>query len=276
MFDYRSMAKDCLTRAKAEIASGEPTRLKYAALEVRHCMEAITYSRAQAYRAELPPEALTAWRPRDVLSHLEALDPTANLTATISVGVEHEYGVPPPPNEMKILGTDRALSIKILKQNYDAIGSYLHIPTMAQIGAGKLQDNSKLEKRLLECIGVCEQVLASPIFNVTLGIVATLDKCVRIDCGKSIRRRIPPSNKKVAAECPHCGASYSVQSNDDGTTTWQPNRPRTDCVTPGCSGWTYLWDSDIQPGKWWRCEACGKGNRIVLGLETFDTPTEKR
>jgi hypothetical protein len=270
MFDYRGLAKDCLKLAKAELGSGDSVRLRYAALQVRQCMEAITYSRAQAYKSELPPEALNAWRPRAVLSFLEELDPNANLSATISFGIEHEYGIPPPSGEMKTLGTDQTLSAKTLKQHYDAIGSYLHIPTMAQIEDGKIQNNERLKNRLLKCISVVEQVLASPIYNSTLGVFATLEKCSRLNCGKPVRRRITKGHSTFDANCSSCGATYEVSSNDDGTTVWRPKASQVNCTTKECSGHTFLWEDELKPGTVWRCETCGKGNKLVLCLDSVD------
>lgn len=53
--NYRSDARTHLTDAIEELAVGEDRRLKYAALELRMAMEAVTYDRALAYKDELPP-----------------------------------------------------------------------------------------------------------------------------------------------------------------------------------------------------------------------------
>lgn len=43
MSDYREEARQQLARARAELASGDDERLKYAALELREAMESLTY-----------------------------------------------------------------------------------------------------------------------------------------------------------------------------------------------------------------------------------------
>jgi len=52
--DYRELARRAVARARTEIESVDPDRLPYAALELRNAMEAITYSRAESYKDELP------------------------------------------------------------------------------------------------------------------------------------------------------------------------------------------------------------------------------
>ena len=42
-----------------------------------------------------------------------------------------------PPDEMKLLGTDHVFTLTNSKAHYDAIGSYLHIPSLEQLQTGK-------------------------------------------------------------------------------------------------------------------------------------------
>ncbi len=51
--NYRNDARNSLKRAIAELAQADDERLKYAALELRMTMEALTYDRALAYKDEL-------------------------------------------------------------------------------------------------------------------------------------------------------------------------------------------------------------------------------
>jgi hypothetical protein len=54
--DFRLMAREALARAKTELEANSPHRLRYACLELRDAMEALTYDRALAFRDEIPPE----------------------------------------------------------------------------------------------------------------------------------------------------------------------------------------------------------------------------
>lgn len=48
--DYRNDARKYLKRCEEELMTGENERLKYAVLELRMAMEALTYDRALAYK----------------------------------------------------------------------------------------------------------------------------------------------------------------------------------------------------------------------------------
>jgi CHAD domain-containing protein len=68
--DFRDRARMSLKRAKSELESHDPHRLRYAVLELRDAMEALTYDRLRAYRAEIPPEEYATWQPRKVVAML--------------------------------------------------------------------------------------------------------------------------------------------------------------------------------------------------------------
>lgn len=61
---YRNDAREYLQRSKNELNSSDNERLKYAVLELRMAMEALTYDRALAYKDEFPPNEYETWQPR--------------------------------------------------------------------------------------------------------------------------------------------------------------------------------------------------------------------
>lgn len=99
---FRNEARRALERAKAELETMRQDRLKYAALELRMAMEALTYDRANAYKAEIPPSEYEAWQPRKVMLLLLDIDPDADKNSAISVGAEKEPGK--PAKDMNFLG----------------------------------------------------------------------------------------------------------------------------------------------------------------------------
>ncbi|MFC7695105.1 hypothetical protein ACFQY5_41570 [Paeniroseomonas aquatica] len=143
------MARGNLKRAKDELASGQDHRLRYAALEIRYAMEALTYERAMAYKADIPPSEYDTWQPREVLSLLTEIDPHAALTSTIAIGTEDACGI--ATDEMTVLGEDVVLTLDNLKQ-YGALGSYLHTPTLSQIDDPGAHSPVKLRKRIEACV----------------------------------------------------------------------------------------------------------------------------
>lgn len=73
-FDYRSVARQATERAKSLLATANDDQLRYAALELRFAMEALTYDRAQAYAKEIPPEEMATWQPDKVMKVLLEID----------------------------------------------------------------------------------------------------------------------------------------------------------------------------------------------------------
>ena len=129
--DYRNDAWEALDRAKHELESNDPGRLKYAALELRMAMEALTYDRAQAYADEIPPTEYDTWQPRKLLMLLLEIDPYADGDSIVHMGIEEEYGK--PAKEMKPVGAEEVLNLSVLRRFYDALSARLHVPTPRQL-----------------------------------------------------------------------------------------------------------------------------------------------
>lgn len=260
--NYRDEARRRLAAAKAELSSGDDARLKYAALELRMSMEALTYDRALAYKDEFPPDEYQTWQPRRIMSVLLEIDPSADADRSIAIGAELEYGVPAP--SMRSLGTEQVLNMTTLKRHYDALGSFLHMHSMKQMMEGKVVDAQKLRNRCEELSALVDAALSSPIFNVTLGAFARVN-CFR--CNLPIRKRLPNGAAELDAECFECHATYSVVPLENGQVEWRARRQEVSCARDGCTGATYLWDADLQAGRFWKCGACGGRNVIVLTLQ---------
>ena len=133
--DYRNLARQHLKHSEEQLAKGTDESLKYAALELRMAMEALTYDRAAAYKDEFPPKEYETWQPRKVMAVLLEIDPMTDKDSSIAIGSEEQYGVPAP--KMTSLGTEKVLGLKTLKWHYDALGSYLHIQSLKSVRSGK-------------------------------------------------------------------------------------------------------------------------------------------
>ena len=53
------------------------------------------------------------------------IEPLADKDSIIAFGLEEEYEV--PAKEVTSLGTETVLNMDVLKNHYDALGSFLHI-----------------------------------------------------------------------------------------------------------------------------------------------------
>lgn len=261
MTDYRNDAKRGLARARNELASADDARLIYATLELRMAIESLTYDRALAYKKEFPPSEYETWQPKKVMAVLLDIDPSADKDSSLAYGEEPSYGV--APAVMTSLGTEKVLNLATIKRHYDALGSHLHVPTVKQRNNGIGVDHGKLRERCNEIAEYLSQVLASPVWNTTIGLFASID-C--IECGKPVRKRIPRGQTVVDAKCFECGATYKVTDAGKGKSRFEPDQVEVNCGNPDCTTSFLLWRSEIQSGSIWQCDGCAGQNVIQLGV----------
>jgi hypothetical protein len=266
---YRNIARKHLKCAEDELNSDSDLRLKYAALDLRMAMEALTYDRALAYKDEFPPNEYETWQPRRVMSVLLDIDPMADKNCSLAVGAEQEYGV--RPRKMTSLGSETVLSMEVLKKHYDALGSYLHVQSMKQARSGASLDYRRFRARCKEISAFVDQVLSSRVFNVTLGSFAKM-KCMK--CGNPIRKRMPHGQQEVQAECYECKATYTVSDEGDGKVLWTPHQHELKCANPDCQGKIIVWSQELEPGANWECKACKGNNRLVLTIQYEKAPNK--
>jgi hypothetical protein len=263
---YRTQAKEALARAHEQLAA---KNLRYAALELRMAMEALTYDRARAYAKEIPPKEMATWQPSKVMQALLEIEPAADQSYSVSLGEEPYPGG--KPDKMHFLGTETVFSLAQLQKHYHAVGSVLHTPTMHQIEKGKPIDQAKLQARLELIAQDLSKALSSPIYNFTLGEFSTID-CMR--CGDPIRKRMPPDKDEVQATCFSCEARYFV-GKQDGKAIWKPQGSDWACRTPGCDEVFTLWRDMFKDGASWACPSCKAKYRIGFGVYTDDPLPEK-
>ncbi len=264
--NYRNLARTHQKKAKEGLYSNDDLRLKYAALELRMSMEALTYDRALAYKDEFPPEEYETWQPRKVMAVLLDIDPMADSGGSIAVGVQDQIGA--PATKMTELGTEEILSMKVLKNHYDALGSYLHIQSIKQSKKGSL-NYEKIRKRCEEIAGFIETVLSSPVFNVTLG---SFSSTTCMECGKTIRKRIPVGQTEIEARCYECNAEYTLSFEENDKVKWTPHQHEIECANENCHEKIIVWRHEFAVGKYWKCKACKGQNTFVFSIQYKETP----
>lgn len=266
--NFRQRAKEALQRAKTELASGQNERLVYAALELRMTIECVTYDRAKGYEKELPPREYDVWQPGRLMKELLELDPLADASGTLSFGLEDERGV--PAKEMKTLGTEKVFNMKDIQDSYNALGSFLHQPTMRQLNNGKDWKWQSMRERCDDLVVKLEAVLASHIFNLKFANI-TKFKCMNGECGKDIRKRLPSGKTDVPAPCFECGAEHVVTVGSDGAVSVRPVVQDVHCANTACGHVLKLFPHELKEGTSWKCPDCGTA--CLLGLAVFEAPS---
>ncbi len=67
-----------------------------------------------------------------------------------------------PSAKRTMLGTEKVLNMEMLRKHYDALGSFLHVPTLKQTKSGKARAPETQRKRCTEIAGYIEYVLGPP------------------------------------------------------------------------------------------------------------------
>jgi hypothetical protein len=264
---FRAEAREAVARAKAQLATGDHGRLRYAALDLRMAMEALTYDRAQAFAAEIPPQEYETWQPKKLLQVLLEIEPLADTNSTLRIGEESVPGQ--LASEVRPLGSETILNLQALKKHYDALGSYLHMPTLKQLKTGNDVDLTKLRDRCKKIVCDVEAALASTVYNITFGMFATYACDV---CGKPIRKRLPTSGVPVEAQCfePGCVGIYRVTPLEGKKAEWHPLQHDIDCPTEDCDYSQTVWARQIVLGAAWKCPKCEV--RWAIGYGVFPAP----
>jgi hypothetical protein len=263
--NFRQRARDALGRAKAEMAIEDSERLKYAALELRMAIEALTYERAQSYREELPPSEYQTWQPKKLMQVLLDIEPLADMSSSIAYGVQDAPGE--QAKEMTPLGKEQVFSLKEIKSHYDALGSYLHSPTLKQIEEKGVLDSSRLKERCAQIVISLDGVLSSPVFNINFGRFTSI-QCMNSDCGKMIRKRHPRGVETLAAKCFECQAEYEIHLEPNGQWLWKPLVQEVPCSTESCDEVFKLWTHESKSGSQWSCSGCKR--KFFLGLTILE------
>lgn len=261
---YRQLAREALTRARTHLDRAEGDHYRYAALELRMAIEGLTYDRATAYKEEIPPSEMDKWQPRKLMEVLIEIEPHADKGSTLSFARENEAGEPAEP--MQGLGTENVLGLATIRKHYDALGSFVHIPSMRQ--ADVTPDFAKIGARCKEIAAEVERALSSRIYNINFGSFSTMT-CE--ECGSIVRKRIPIDSQSVEAQCFQCQATYLLVPEPGNKVKWIPQMESVQCPTTGCMQLTHIWKSEVKAGSHWTCGGCG--HRVGIGLTVF--PFEK-
>src|SRR5690349_18427967 len=195
-----------LKKAKDLIASGNDDDLRYAALEMRYCIEHIFYGYVPQYKAELPDDVIegTVWRPADIIDMIADIDPTVVHDSVISMGAQPALGV--PPTRMVVIGRQTGLSKDLARKVYHKLGFYLHARTDR-----KRHDAAHLRKRLLRLLPYLDKYENDTI--IFAGGERYHFNCEA--CGRPVAKRSEHLERDPYVKCPNrrCGAIYEYHAD---------------------------------------------------------------
>lgn len=252
-FDKQS----CMGRARALVAEGTQESLRYAALELRLCVEALTYEKLRAFSSMIPEEVLKTWQPPQAVKALLEFEPHADRTFILYAGIEEEYGK--PSKEMKYVGTHSSLRLGWLRKHYNKLGNLLHVPaTHEQI----TPDTTTLKRYLGDVI----EDLAEPLQStITGGNIRHVFNFTCSECGKPVVANAESVSKKNKAIClnPQCKAEYFAKVDEAGQATFQLMVTVFECAAESCDGVTQIENRKLDVGVEFACPKCHLKHLIV-------------
>jgi len=200
-FDKRS----CLQRARELLERGDDSVLRYVCLELRFCMEAVTYQKLETYAKRLPSGVLAIWQPPQAVKALLELEPGADQDFQMMVAFESEPGV--PTGKWMSLGNHKSIKVSWLRKHYHKLGNLLHVPSPATESSSLQREPKELRKYLESVVAELEPVVASR-FDSSLANLVEFQCSV---CGEPVAANLEGVQKSHKAVClnPSCGAEFS-------------------------------------------------------------------
>jgi hypothetical protein len=248
---YRSQAQFHLEKAKSILAS-DGVELGFVCLKLRQCIEALSYGLLATYRHELSKSAMMSWTPRRVLDELEAADPVANASHTITI----EFPMPIGTSETVISGEDYRFTPKWANKAYNKLSNILHVPTPKMLEGNSVQTPNEIHRQCEEYIALLDRIFATPLWHFVSGRFAE----VVCDCGFLIKRRVESVNVGSTFECSECGRTYDVVSLEEGKVGINLRIAQWTCVD--CKSDNELGAHELEEGKEISCRSCEATRKI--------------
>jgi len=259
MTQYRYLANQRLKKATDLLKSDDPDDLTYACLELRKCIEALSYELLTGYLSEMSLKALDTWQPDKVMKELLRMDPTADRSSRIRIRPEGRNGE--PDGNWQELGEDRRLKAPWATKAYHQLGSYLHVPTIKQEREGQSFDAVAARKRTEAIRAELAHILEATIWNANFSVSVTF-ACT--ECEAPIKRRDAVLEKSEPIECGNCGQLYDAEPRSGGSYFFIPHSFSWDCVV--CKEPRTIIQSKAKDGVDVSCPKCG--DKATLHAET--------
>jgi transcription elongation factor Elf1 len=248
MSEYWHLIRLHLEKATTLLATGDDDDLIYACLELRKSLEAYSYDLLSRYIAEIPFRLVTrTWQADKIIKELVAIDPKAGSSSTLRI--RRDATATEPAGAWKTLGEDRRLPVKDVRTYYQALGNFLHLPTIRQpVETDRLNDARRKATEIRERL---EKLLAPGRIVGHLAETYTFN-CT--ECEAPIARRIAALAKGGPVECGNCGQSFDAQAQNGGGYFFIPLSFSWDC--PRCQSRGEIVRSKAKEGLDISCNHC--------------------
>ena len=247
--------RSCLARAKQLLTSSEPETIRYAALELRLCMEALTYEKLRAFSSMIPESVLATWQPPQAVKTLLEFEPRADKSFVLAAGKEEHYGQ--PSKEMQYVGEHKALAYRWLRKHYNKVGNLLHVPAA---NSGPAEDPNTHMAYLNAVVADLDEALSGNIYGGSIREVFRFECAV---CNQPVVCNAETTSKTNRAVClnPQCGAEYFATVAPDGLPGFQLKVTKFDCIS--CKALIPVENRKLDIGVKFECASCGQRHSIL-------------
>jgi transcription elongation factor Elf1 len=260
-YDKRS----CLERAQHLLAKRDADSLRYACLELRLCIEAITYEKLNIYAEYVPAIIFKKWQPRHALKMLLQFEPDADEDFSFSMSPESELGK--PTCNWINFGEYRTFKLNWLNKNYNRLGNYLH---MQQNTISMIEDEEKiikLKNEIQEIVSVLNNIINSDL------VAPTIDIRVQFQCQTCGHMTVANETvllKTNHAICinPQCGAEY--HANKENTEKWSFKMIGVSFKCLKCATANWIESRILNIGTTFKCRNCGEAHQIIAGQWQYE------
>lgn len=269
--NFRAKARECVAAARRLLGVPDARSARYACLELRTAIEYIAYDLLETYEEQLPDDAFKKWEPRKVIAQLLAADIDADQSPVLFVGIESKYGVAPPPERMHSLGQDNRLRMSEADQLHALMSRFLHAPTVYQTTTGSAPSVADMVSAATSVADRCDQVLNSPVFNVTIGQLKQLTCSA---CAHVFVRNAKTLGANVGVRCPRrkCGALHRVGYDAGGDPMLQLVVTKYRCRSSECGATNSVGAHLVKVGAEFNCGKCGETNKVIFGTVLQNEP----
>ena len=231
------------------------------------------YGLLEAYRRELSVAAIRTWQADKVMRELVRTDPNVGYSRTLTI----ERSNKPP-----ITFQDNRFNAKWARQSWQALGSFLHVPTINQIetktesGGVEKDYTQSMRTRCHEILNKVTEVLSSTAWNFIAGNFRKFS----CDCGFEMLRRDETVIAEGQIDCVDCGRIYDVEFK--GGDTFKVNLQTIPWKCPHCNSDNEVATYVLKEGLLLRCSNCNEEYnlksawRLEPANGTADVPTDEQ
>lgn len=256
--------RECLERAQNLLSKEDDSFLRYACLELRFCMEAITYEKLNSYSSYVPAKVFKKWQPAHALNVLLQFEPDADEGFTLYVSPESSPGV--PTGNWSNLGEHRTFKLGWLKKNYNKLGSYLHMSQNNDNLKENINKTNKIRKELQTMSEELSRINDSDIISMTLATRITF-QCQICNQISVVHEDVLRNENFAICINPHCGAEYQTEKDED---RWQfkLRQLSLNCINCNAKNWFEI--KQLNVGTKFKCRKCSKTHQIIATELRYD------